>query len=222
MSDPLSDGGYSESTNRDDEQRVDSNACDALRRLKSDHTYEDWRSVGKKIVLITEEVMRELQLSAWDPNNRALSREAAKRFENWENSVSNAKPLTKQERWALRELMTNADIHTYYMTLTGPERRRLNHPNAIINRWKNDHPDKVRRVPQRNAINLEVAIDTVCAGLEAMDTDNRRAVLERLTSPFKDELLTIVQKFRETPTKTKRSKANKQGKSVKHKTARAR
>src|SRR5262249_33625312 len=48
MSDPLSDGGYSESTNRDDEQRVDSNACDALRRLKSDHTYEDWRSVGKK------------------------------------------------------------------------------------------------------------------------------------------------------------------------------
>jgi hypothetical protein len=211
------DPGYSKSTDS-----IDANARDALRRLKSDHTYEDWRSVGKKLMIITEAVMREHHVTAWDQNDRKLVSEVSKRFENWENSVSNAKPLTKQERWALRELMTNSDIHIYYMTLTGPERRRLNHPNAIINRWKNDHPDKVRRVPHRNPINLEVAIDTVCAGLEAMDSDNRRAVLERLTSPFKNELLTIVQKFRKTPTKTKRSKASKQRKSVNHKTAKAR
>jgi hypothetical protein len=184
------DPGYSKSTDS-----IDANACNALRRLKSDHTYEDWRSVGKKLMLITEAVMCEHQVTAWDQNDRKLVSEVSKRFENWENSVSNAKPLTKQERWALRQLMSNADIHIYYMTLTGPERRRLNHPNAIINRWKNDHPDKVRRVPHGNAINLEIAINTVCAGLEAMDSDNRRAVLERLTSPFKNELLTIVQKF---------------------------
>ncbi len=217
------DDGYSKSTHESTD-RVDDLAREALRRLKNNHTYEDWRSVGKKLILITEAVMRELQLTEWDPNDRKLVREVSKRFEDWENSVSNAKPLTKQERWALRELMTNSDINTYYMTLTGPERRRLNHPNGIVNRWKKGHPnaDKLRHVPRRNANNLEVAISTVRVELEAMDADNRCAVLERLTSPFKDELLAIVKKFRGSPTKTKRSKASKQRKSVKHKTARAR
>ncbi len=200
--------------------RVDELAREALRRLKSNHTYEDWRAVGHKLVAITAEVMRELQLTEWDQNNRTLTHKAAKRFDEWEISVSNEKPMSKQERWALRELMTNPDIHAYYTMLTGSERRRLNHPNAIINHWKK-HRGKKPSAPRRSGIDFEVAIDTLRAGLEAMDTDNRRAVLERLTSPFKVELLAIVKKFREPPTKTKRSKASKQRKIVKQKTARA-
>ena len=32
--------------------------------------------------------------------------------------------------------MSNPAINAYRNTLTGPEKRRLNHPNAVINRWR--------------------------------------------------------------------------------------
>ena len=95
----------------------------------------------------------------------------------------------------------------WHATLTKAERRRLNHPNAIINRWKKAHPDSNKlHTPRKNAINFEIAIDTVVEQLEAMDTDNRCAVLERLTHQFKKELLSIIEKFREPPTETKAKK----------------
>jgi hypothetical protein len=159
----------------------------ALRRLKNNQTYEDWRAVGRKLVAITIEVTHELQLTEWDQNNRTLTRNAANRFEEWEIGVSNEKPMSKQERWALRELMTNPDIDAYYATLTGLERRRLNHPNAIINHWKK-HRGKNPSAPRKNSIDFEVAINTVHAKLEGMDTNNRRAALERITAPFKNDL----------------------------------
>src|SRR5262249_15794969 len=81
-------------------------------------------------------------------NNRTLTGDEAKGFEEWENSVSNEKPMSKQERWALRELMTNPDIRAYCATLTGPQRRRLNHPNAIVNHWKK-HRGKKPNAPRR-------------------------------------------------------------------------
>jgi hypothetical protein len=129
------------------------NAADALRRIKSGQTYEDYRQIGEHLMVITEETLDDLGLTAWDDpdmdeaTKKQLHKEFTKRFEGWERSVSNAAPLTKQERWALRELMTNPAIHTWYMSpppdgLTGPARRRLNHPNAIINRYKAKHPEQ--------------------------------------------------------------------------------
>jgi hypothetical protein len=44
--------------------------------------------------------------------------------------------LSKQERCALREIMGNPNISAWRATLTGPEKRRLNHPNAVLNRFK--------------------------------------------------------------------------------------
>jgi hypothetical protein len=185
--DACADPGYSKSTLQSTD-RLDELASEALRRLKDNHTYEDWRAVGRKLVAITEEVMLEFQLTEWDQNNRALTRDAVKRFEEWETSVSNnEKPMSKQERWALRELMTNPKIDAYYATLTGSQRRRLNHPNAIINHWKR-HRVKKPSAPRRSTINFEFAVDTVRTGLKAMDTDTRRAVLEQITAPFKDDL----------------------------------
>src|SRR6516165_8793246 len=123
-------------------ERIDANAREALRRLKSGQTYEDWRAVGQKMMVITEEVMNELALDEWDPDNKQLTREFTRRFEGWEASVSNAKPISKQERWALRELMTNPDYHAFYTTeLAGPEQRKTNHPNKIIEKYKRKHPD---------------------------------------------------------------------------------
>jgi hypothetical protein len=123
-------------------ERIDANAREALRRLKSGQTYEDWRAVGQKMMVITEEVMNELALNEWDPDNKQLTREFTRRFEGWEASVSNAKPISKQERWALRELMTDPKYHTFYTTeLVGPEQRKTNHPNKIIEKYKRKHPD---------------------------------------------------------------------------------
>jgi hypothetical protein len=218
MSELSLEAGYSKSTDDDDRKRhIDANARDALRRLKTDQTVEDWRAVGEHQNIITEEVMSKLGLTTWDPNNKKLVREVTKRFEDWERSVSNYHPLTKQERWALRELTNNPKYLEWHATLTKPERRRLNHPNAIINRWKKAHPDSNKlHAPRKNAINFEIAIDTVVNQLEVMDTDNRCAVLERLIHQFKNELLSIIEKFREPPTETKAKKI----KAIKTKTKR--
>jgi hypothetical protein len=112
-------------------------AREALRRLKSGQTYEDWRAVGQQMMVITEEVINELALEEWDPDNKQLTREFTRRFEGWEAGVSNAKPISKQERWALRELMTDPKYHAFYTTeLAGPEQRKTNHPNKIIEKYK--------------------------------------------------------------------------------------
>ena len=59
------------------------------------------------------------------------------RWEEYEAGAGrNHKPLSKQERWALREVMTNPEITAWRSTLTGPEKRKLNHPNAVLNRFR--------------------------------------------------------------------------------------
>ena len=208
------EAGYSKSTDDADRmRRIDAAAREALRRLKTNQTVEDWRAVGAQQNIITEEVMSELGLTTWDPNDRKLVREVTKRFEDWERSFSNDHLLTKQERWALRELTNDPKYLEWHATLTKPEQRRLNHPNAIINRWKKAHPNSTNKLnphaPRKNAINFEIAIDTVVEHLEAMDTDNRRSVLERLAHRFKNELFSIVEKFRTHRTKTKKTKAKR-------------
>ena len=74
---------------------------------------------------------------------------------------SNAKPLTKQERWALREIMTEPKYNTWYSTeVLGPQQRKLNHPNAIINAYKRKHPDanKQPRPPRQPSPALSPAL----------------------------------------------------------------
>jgi hypothetical protein len=96
MTEPSLEAGYSKSTDDDDrKRRINADARDALRRLKTDQTVEDWRAVGEQQNIITEEVMSDLGLTQWDPNNRKLVCEVTKRFEDWERSVSNDHLLTK-------------------------------------------------------------------------------------------------------------------------------
>jgi hypothetical protein len=162
--------------------RINANARDALRRIKSGQTYEDWRMVGEKLMLVTEEVMADLHILEWDPQNKRLVREIAYRFEGWEREVSNEAPMGKDERGKLRELMTNPVYHSWYMTLPGPERRRLNHPSAIIAKYKARHPDpnnvRLERRPTRPQV--EVAIDALTAHLRELEPDERTVVATRL------------------------------------------
>jgi hypothetical protein len=89
------------------------------------------------MMVVTEEASAEVGASRWDKDNKRLVREFNRRWEEYEARLrSNYKPLTKQERWALREVMTNAEIGSWRVRLDGPEKRKLNHPNAVVNRWK--------------------------------------------------------------------------------------
>ena len=113
-------------------------AC--LRRIKGDMTWEDWLGIGAAMMDITEEALAEVGVAVWDGNNKRLTKEFVRRWEEYEASAaepgSNQKPLTRQERWALREVMTNPDIGGWRTTLDGFKRRKLNHPNKVIERWR--------------------------------------------------------------------------------------
>jgi hypothetical protein len=123
----------------DDErrERIKAQGLESLRRLKSDYTWEDWIVVGEAMMVITEEAMEAVGASVWDPNNRQLTREFMARWDEYEYQAGdNQKPLSKQERWALREVMTHPEIGAWRATLDGVNRRKLNHPNKVIERWR--------------------------------------------------------------------------------------
>jgi hypothetical protein len=118
-------------------QRILDNGLECLRRLHGDQTWEDWMGAGAAMMIVTEEAMAAVGASRWDKDNKRLVREFNRRWEEYEARLrSNYKPLTKQERWALREVMTNPEIGSWRVRLDGPEKRKLNHPNAVVNRWK--------------------------------------------------------------------------------------
>jgi hypothetical protein len=120
--------------------RILTNGRECLRRLHGDQTWEDWMGTGAAMMIITEEALAEIGASEWDKNNKRLVKEFNARWDEYETSTlrprSNDKPISKQERWALREVMTNPEIGAWRGTLDGPRQRRLNHPNAVVNKWK--------------------------------------------------------------------------------------
>jgi hypothetical protein len=121
-------------------QRIKANGLECLRRLHGNQTWEDWMGTGAAMMVITEEAMAEVGASEWDKDNKRLVKEFNERWDEYEARAlrkgTNDKPLSKQERWALREVMTNPEIGAWRGLLDGPQQRRLNHPNAIVNKWK--------------------------------------------------------------------------------------
>jgi hypothetical protein len=123
----------------DRKQRVLARGLECMRRIKGDQTWEDWLGIGEAMMVITEEAMAEVAVAVWDGNNKRLTREFMSRWEEYERRGTNdprQKPLSKQERWALREVMTTPDIGAWRATLDGVNRRKLNHPNKVIERWR--------------------------------------------------------------------------------------
>jgi hypothetical protein len=182
-------------------ERIAQNAAEALRRIKSGQTYEDWRAIGHQMMVITEEVMNELALDEWDPDNKQLTREFTKRFEGWEATVHNAKPISKQERWALRELMTNPDYHAFYTTeLVGPEQRKTNHPNKIIEKYKRKHPDPNK--PKRERKPSDLLSPALTEKNERIKELEEELASARKTTPAEAETLAALRKQYVTRTTT--------------------
>jgi hypothetical protein len=129
-----------------DEERKEAikrRGLDALRRIHRNQVWEDWMEVGEALLIITEEAMAEVGVESWSGDDKKLVKAFNTRWDAYEQLASNDpnhKPLSKQERWALREVMTKPEIGAWRATQTGPKRRKLNHPNAVINGWKRTQP----------------------------------------------------------------------------------
>src|SRR5215510_8573648 len=118
-------------------QRILANGLECLRRLHGDQTWEDWMGTGEAMMVITEDALTAVGATAWDKDNKKLVKEFNRRWDEYEAGAgSNQKPLSKQERASLRFVMTNPEVGAFRAGLTGPDKRRLNHPNAVINRWR--------------------------------------------------------------------------------------
>lgn len=121
----------------DDAERIKAEGLQCLGRLHGDLTWDDWLGVGAALEVITAEALAVVGAFKWESNNKRAVCEFNARWDLYEYSAGvNHKPLSKQERCALREVMVNPEISAWRSTLTGPEKRRLNHPNAVINRFK--------------------------------------------------------------------------------------
>jgi hypothetical protein len=128
----------------DEIQRIKEAGIACLGRLHGDQTWEDWMGVGAAMDIITDEALAAVNAPKWDKNNKRAINEFNRRWDDYE-AGTNHKALSKQERYALREVMSNAEISAYRNTLTEPEKRRLNHPNAAINKWKRQQ--KAKAIP---------------------------------------------------------------------------
>jgi hypothetical protein len=118
-------------------QRIKADGLACLNRLHGDMAWEDWMGVGAAMEIITKEALVEVVALEWDPGNRRLVKAFNVRWEEYEAGAGkNHRPLLKQERCALREIMYNPDISAWRSTLTGPDKRRLNYPKAVLNRFK--------------------------------------------------------------------------------------
>jgi hypothetical protein len=107
----------------------------ALRRIKGDSTWNDWMAVGEAYLEISNEAQRLAGTS--QPMGPSYKKIFSERWAAFERQASNERPITKQERWALRVVMENrAEIEAWRMQLKDHERRRANYPGAVITKWK--------------------------------------------------------------------------------------
>jgi len=156
-------------------QRIKANGLECLRRLHGDQTWEDWEGVAAAMEVITEEAQDAVGTSEWDKDNKRLVREFNSRWDDYEATLgSNHKPLSKQERWAVRTIMITPEIRTWRGLLDGPQKRKLNHPNAVINKWKAATQTREARAPRQPSPALSPALaarDKKIAELEARNTE---------------------------------------------------
>jgi hypothetical protein len=117
-------------------QRIKATGLACLGRLHGDLTWDDWIGVGEAMGIITDEALVEVGAFKWDPDNKRAVKAFNVRWEEYEaGGGRNHKPLSKQERSALREIMGKPEISAWRGTLTDPEKRRLNYPKAVLNRF---------------------------------------------------------------------------------------
>jgi hypothetical protein len=117
----------------DQEQATVRLAQEAWHRLRQDQTWDDWKRVGAAHVLGRSGAMHEAGV------NRPLGRRYNAAFAAWLRNYG-FENLDKADRSRLFVVMDQLDeIETWRATLTPTERLRLNHPTAVLRKWKSAH-----------------------------------------------------------------------------------
>ena len=137
-------------TSRADEHRkaeIKERGLEALRFIYSNQTWERWIDIGEAMLVITEEACAALGAAAWDKDNKPLVRLFNRKWDEYEQRAHNDpahRPLSKQERSRLRFVMDHTEVGAWRATLPGPQRRKYNHPNAVVEAWKRAQPKPPR------------------------------------------------------------------------------
>jgi hypothetical protein len=110
---------------------------EAYLRIRNNQTHRDWRAIGRVLDHITLGVMNRLGRTSYDldEGDSQIERWANRLFRDWESSFSDTAPLSRQELSYLRRMM-RPDVDEWYQSLPEKVRRRLNHPQAIVNKWR--------------------------------------------------------------------------------------
>jgi hypothetical protein len=193
---PVSTDETGASMREDERERVCRQGTEAWRRLKKEKSWSDWLKVGEALLVGREWAMH--QAGGNKPEGKGYNMA----FGEWLQRYK-LDDLDKGDRSRLFTVMDNLGlIEEWRLTLTLTERLKLNHPNAVLRKWKaavepeklrSDKPtmrDEVVRLDEENAglkahiAELEAArgdvIDACIAALNAMPLGERRATFERI------------------------------------------
>jgi hypothetical protein len=114
----------------DREQSTIRHGQQAWHRLRHDHSWEDWTHVGAAVVIGRTEAMRKAAV------NRPVGRRYNVLFAAWLKQFG-FENLDKADRSRLFAVMDRLEeIEAWRATLTPTERLRLNHPSAVLRKWK--------------------------------------------------------------------------------------
>jgi hypothetical protein len=172
-------------TTRADEGRkneIKERGLEALRFIYSNQAWERWIDIGEAMLVITEEAAAVLGVAGWDKDNKPLVKLFNRRWDEYEQRAHNDpthKPLSKQERAMLRFVMEHPEVGAWRATLPGPNKRRLNHPNAVVNAWKRAQPrprERAAAQPQSQPHGASAAKPSVDKAAEprAAEAENTR------------------------------------------------
>ena len=135
----------------------------AWHRLKKGSTFEDWKQVGAAHVLGRTTAMREAHV------NKPEGRNYNAAFDRWQKQCG-FEDLDKAARSRLFEMMDNlAKIEAWRATLTVMQRLDLNHPSAVVRRWKASTV-----VPDPNAPPRVSAFQKLNESVRTLQEDNDR------------------------------------------------
>lgn len=124
----------------DDRDRVSRLGTEAWKRLKKTKDYNDWLKVGEALTVGREWAMNQAQTNK--PEGKAYNMA----FSEWMMQYK-LNDMDKGDRSRLFQVMEALPmIEEWRRTLTLTERLKLNHPNAVLRKWKAafEVPDKAK------------------------------------------------------------------------------
>lgn len=114
----------------DDRDRISRLGTEAWKRLKKTKDYNDWLKVGEALTVGREWAMNQAQTNK--PEGKAYNMAFGEWMERYKLG-----DMDKGDRSRLFEVMVALpQIEEWRRTLTMTERLKLNHPNAVLRKWK--------------------------------------------------------------------------------------